>query len=138
MGDCLSYDETIHPDDWEAASQEVLAYPAFVPTPGFVPPGASAPFGGATGGARRCPRCPQQADGSPTMHPLGQRCSVVCKCEVCFSVQHMAHACFVANGVPKTVKMSAEMTTELNRLHGLYVAGKFDAMSTPTTLRHLL
>ena len=34
--------------------------------------------------------------------------------------------------------MAAEMSTEINRLHSEYVAGRFDPMKSHTILRHLL
>ena len=34
--------------------------------------------------------------------------------------------------------MNPVVSTEVERLHGLYVKGKFDSMTTPTTLRWLL
>ena len=123
----LSYDECIHvtPDEWDRMAQEVQSFGAFVPPPGFKAPGAAKPFGGATvPGMRRCPRCPLLASGSPTMHAIGQKCEVAAKCVVCFSVQHMDHACFIKTGVPKYVKMAADMSTEITRLHALYTAGK--------------
>ena len=42
-----------------------------------------------------------------------------------------------ATGVPKGVKMAAELVTEINRLHDLNEQGKFDWRSTPTSLRWL-
>ena len=105
-------------EEWELIDQEVQACGAFVPPPGFQAPGAAKPFGGANAtGKRKCGRCALQPDGTPTMHPIGQRCDVACKCTVCLSVQHADHSCFVKFGVPKFIKMSADMSTEITRLH---------------------
>jgi hypothetical protein len=69
------------------------------------------------------------------MHPATHRCEAACVCTVCNSDRHLKHACFIAQGVPKMVKLSADMMVELRRLHDLYKAGKFDWKSTTTTLK---
>ena len=100
---------------------------------------ASGNFPGAR--SRRCPRCallattPEFPQGAPVMHPATHRCEVACICTVCNSDRHLKHACFIAQGVPKLVKLSADMMVELRRLHELYKAGKFDWRSTTTTLK---
>ena len=45
---------------------------------------------------------------------------------------------FHLQGVPKNVKLQAEMLVELRRLHEVYRSGMFDWRNTPTTLRWLL
>jgi hypothetical protein len=100
---------------------------------------ASPNFPGAR--SRRCPRCALLAptaeypQGAPVMHPATHRCEAACVCLVCNSDRHLKHACFIAQGVPKMVKLSADMMVELRRLHDLYTAGKFDWKSTTTTLK---
>ena len=44
---------------------------------------------------------------------------------------------FHQDRVPKYVKMAADMSAEITRLHGLYSAGRFDPMKTETSLRHI-
>ena len=54
----LEYEECLHPNDWDVVEEDVHVLGAFVPPPGFNPPGAQSPFGGRSSGMRRCPRCP--------------------------------------------------------------------------------
>ena len=133
-----------------APSDAIDAASFDAPAPLTFPPGLNVaglavgpprPFGGAPGASgemRKCPKCPLLADGTPTMHPRGFQCSTVAQCDVCKSSYHVAHGCFIATGVDKKVKMSAEMVAELTRLHNLYKAGQFNWRTTPTTLSWLL
>ena len=89
-------------------------------------------------GMRKCPRCPLDSNKQPIMHPPNFRCNAVGHCAVCKSSKHLDHACFIKHGVPRNVKMSAEVVAEIQRLHQLYLANQFDAITTPTTLNWLL
>lgn len=85
------------------------------------------PYGGKT--QRRCPKCPMLPDGTLTIRDSKFRCDVVALREVCHSDRHMAHACLIKNGVPRAVKLQADMLVELRRLYDLYVQGKFEVYS---------
>ena len=108
--------------------------------PGLVVGGMAAapappPFSGASAPRQKiCARCPLGPDGQPVVHERSFTCSVACLCDACHSDRHLKHACFIANGVPKNVKLQADMAAELTRLHGLFVLGQWDWRSTPTTL----
>ena len=86
---------------------------------------------------RPCPRCPLR-DGKPVLHPVRFKCEAEVECDICMSNMHASHSCFIKSGIPAGVKMNPVVSTEVERLHGLYVKGKFDSMTTPTTLRWLL
>ena len=60
------------------------------------------------------------------------------RCEVCNSVEHMEHSCFISRGVPEGVKLTADFSAEINRLHSLHVKGQFSWKTTQTTLRWLI
>ena len=94
-----------------------------------------AEFSGAR--VRRCPKCPTRDDGTPTTHPPNFECKTVVTCVVCNSERHMAHSCYIKNGVPQGSRLNVDLSTELMRLHALVVLNKFDWKSTPTTLMWL-
>jgi hypothetical protein len=116
---------------------------------GFVPPGLDVdayaaaaprafPGGGRGDGPPRtklCVRCPLQADGKLTVHDRSFKCDAMADCTGCGSNGHLEHSCWIIHGVPPGTKISAGFHDELTRLHALQKIGKFDWMTTPTTLR---
>ena len=112
------------------------------PLPHEVSAYAAAPRPFADGGRsdgpprnKECPRCPLLQDGTPTLHDRSFKCPSLADCTSCGSNKHLAHACWIVHGIPAGAKISAGFHDELTRLRALYLAGKFDWMTTPTTLR---
>ena len=109
---------------------------------GFAAQTARPPFAGSArppAPPRPCSRCPVLASGMKTVHPQGAgKCQLPALCDVCHSVEHRDHSCFIKLGVPQGVRLDSELIAEITRLHALYKAGTFDWRSTPTTLRWLL
>ena len=108
----------------------------------LTPPGIAAfaftqATGATTANSRKCPRCPEVSPGVPVFHPNDLRCDVVCLCTTCNSDRHLVHGCFITHGVPKEVKMKAEMAAEITQLHALHLAGEFDWRLTTTSLSWL-
>ena len=95
--------------------------------------------GGARGGGpalKPCGKCPALPNGGRVFHPRGYgRCMALAKCTECNSDFHLAHSCYIANGVPSDFRGgNAESIAEIARLHVIHKAGKFDWRTTPTKL----
>ena len=96
------------------------------------------PFSGGGGGRaqKACGRC-ALVNGKPVLHDVKFRCTAQVQCTTCMSDVHAAHSCWVEFGVPPSAKITVELSTEMTRLHKIFLAGKFDWRTTPTTLRWL-
>ena len=79
---------------------------------------------------------PVLPNGGRVFHPRGYgRCRALAKCTECNSDFHLAHSCYIANGVPSDFRGgNAESIAEIARLHVIHKAGKFDWRTTPTKL----
>ena len=84
---------------------------------------------------RKCVRCALAADGGFRMHPKTFNCKAVCKCKTCKSRMHCEHSCWIKNGVPEGAKLVEGFGTEMRRLHQLFLEGKWNPMTTPTTIK---
>jgi hypothetical protein len=99
--------------------------------PGAFPPGD----GGGPPRNKPCARCPVRSDGQKVVHDRGFKCAAAAECTGCGSITHLHHSCWVLHGVPAGAKIPAGLHDEVSRLHRLHLEGKFDWMTTPTTLR---